>query len=239
MPAMSPFMTTGTITRWKKKEGEAFAAGDVLLQIEYDIAMIDVEAETSGVLGKILLPDGSQNVPVEQVIALVVNDHDLTNISYQVGPIPPPYNPTPSSPSSSMVSPVRTEILSQPFLSPTAHRSPTLGEMQHGHHHHRGMATHHPRGHKLAIVPPSPRLTLSLPILDKSITSAKLHTATSATVHTPQEPEKQATQDSPVDGAAIRRMFRSNLSRGPLSAVAYSPLTASRCDIKDYFDGIL
>jgi pyruvate dehydrogenase E2 component (dihydrolipoamide acetyltransferase) len=71
MPAMSPLMTEGTITRWKKKEGEAFAAGDVLLQIvrccafwrictnaasqESDIAMIDVEAHTPGILGKILV----------------------------------------------------------------------------------------------------------------------------------------------------------------------------------------
>ncbi|KAG5649585.1 hypothetical protein H0H81_002999, partial [Sphagnurus paluster] len=54
MPAMSPFMTAGTITRWKKKEGEAFAPGDVLLQIESGIAMVDVEAESAGILGKIL-----------------------------------------------------------------------------------------------------------------------------------------------------------------------------------------
>ncbi|KAG6845216.1 hypothetical protein H0H87_012543 [Tephrocybe sp. NHM501043] len=239
MPAMSPFMTTGTITRWNKKEGEAFAAGDVLLQIESDIAVIDVEAETSGVLGKILLPDGSQNVPVEQVIALVTNERDLSNLSYQVGPTPPPYNPIPSPPSRAMPSPVRTEVFNQPFLSPT-HRSPTLAEMHHGHHHHRGMATHHARGQKLTIVPPSPRLTVSLPILDRSTASAKLHTAASASpiaqIH--QESEKTSEiQDSPVDGAAIRRMFRSNLSRAPLSAVSYSsPLTA---DTKDYFDGIL
>ncbi|KAG6918016.1 hypothetical protein DXG01_016868 [Tephrocybe rancida] len=261
MPAMSPFMTTGTITRWNKKEGEAFAAGDVLLQIESDIATIDVEAESSGVLGKILvsgdifapvlfshhevssqLPDGSQNIPVEQVIALVVNDRGLTNIPYQAGPIASPYNPIPSSPSRSMISPTRTESFNfnQPFLSPI-HRSPTLAEMQHGHHHHRGMAMRHARGQKLTIVPPSPRLTVSLPIIDRSAPPAQLHTApVASSVQTPQDPEPRATQDTPVDGAAIRRMFRSNLSRAPLSAASYrSPLTSSRYETKDYFDGIL
>lgn len=81
MPAMSPLMTEGTITRWKIKEGDAFAPGDVLLQIvhlfttcfriqllklllplqESDIAMIDVEAHSPGILGKILV--GFQPLP--------------------------------------------------------------------------------------------------------------------------------------------------------------------------------
>ena len=75
MPAMSPLMTEGTITRWKIKEGDAFAPGDVLLQIvtsftthfgpvklkllvhlqESEIATIDVEAHNPGILGKILV----------------------------------------------------------------------------------------------------------------------------------------------------------------------------------------
>ncbi|KAJ6500639.1 hypothetical protein C8R45DRAFT_1210380 [Mycena sanguinolenta] len=71
MPALSPFMTQGTISRWLKKEGEKFQAGDMLLQIESEYHTIYVEAENSGILGKILSPDGSTNVPVEQVIALV------------------------------------------------------------------------------------------------------------------------------------------------------------------------
>ncbi|KAF5386955.1 hypothetical protein D9615_001941 [Tricholomella constricta] len=225
MPAMSPFMTAGTITRWKKKEGEAFAPGDVLLQIESDIAMIDVEAESAGILGKILLPDGTKNVPVEQVIALVVNnDHQLSNLSSQV-PTPPPYNPIPSPPSRSIASPVRTETFNQPFFPP-AHRSPTLAEMHPGHQHHRGMAMRHACAPKLTIVPPSPRMTVSLPI--KSISSAQMHT-------TSTEPERQMdAQDTSVDGAAIRRLIRSNLSRTPSSASS-----TGRCDATDYFDGIL
>ena len=72
MPAMSPLMNECSIAKWKKKEGEVFAPGDVLLQIvcaqydvipwpiyywikESDIAMIDVEAHSPGILGKIIV----------------------------------------------------------------------------------------------------------------------------------------------------------------------------------------
>lgn len=102
MPAMSPLMNEGTITRWKKREGEAFAPGDVLLQIESDIAMIDVEAHSPGILGKIILPDGTTNVPIEQVIALVARDEQelatLQSMKLDL-PTPPPLNPVPSPPS--------------------------------------------------------------------------------------------------------------------------------------------
>lgn len=55
MPAMSPTMTEGGIADWKKAEGEAFAAGDVLLEIETDKATIDVEAQDDGILAKIVV----------------------------------------------------------------------------------------------------------------------------------------------------------------------------------------
>jgi pyruvate dehydrogenase E2 component (dihydrolipoamide acetyltransferase) len=58
------------------KEGEHFQPGDVLLEIESDIATLDVEACSPGILGKILMPDGSSQVPIEQVIALVARDMD-------------------------------------------------------------------------------------------------------------------------------------------------------------------
>ncbi|KAI0687177.1 hypothetical protein BC835DRAFT_1377338 [Cytidiella melzeri] len=76
MPAMSPTMTEGGIASWKKKEGEAFSAGDVLLEIETDKATIDVEAQDDGVLGKILAPDGAKNIQVGKLIALLAEDGD-------------------------------------------------------------------------------------------------------------------------------------------------------------------
>ncbi|KAH9486809.1 Dihydrolipoyllysine-residue acetyltransferase component of pyruvate dehydrogenase complex, mitochondrial [Psilocybe cubensis] len=71
MPAMSPTMTEGGIAAWKKKEGEAFSAGDVLLEIETDKATIDVEAQDDGVLAKIIATDGSKGVAVGSVIGVI------------------------------------------------------------------------------------------------------------------------------------------------------------------------
>ncbi|PPR00655.1 hypothetical protein CVT24_000878 [Panaeolus cyanescens] len=76
MPAMSPTMTEGGIASWKKKEGEAFSAGDVLLEIETDKATIDVEAQDDGILAKIIANDGSKGVPVGSVIAIIGEEGD-------------------------------------------------------------------------------------------------------------------------------------------------------------------
>ncbi|KZV99175.1 single hybrid motif-containing protein [Exidia glandulosa HHB12029] len=76
MPAMSPTMTEGGIASWKKKEGDSFAAGDVLLEIETDKATIDVEAQDDGVLAKIIVPDGAKGVQVGQLIAVFAEEGD-------------------------------------------------------------------------------------------------------------------------------------------------------------------
>ncbi|KAG7099327.1 hypothetical protein E1B28_001185 [Marasmius oreades] len=76
MPAMSPTMTEGGIASWKKKEGESFSAGDVLLEIETDKATIDVEAQDDGIMAKIIVPDGTKNVKIGQTIAIVGEEGD-------------------------------------------------------------------------------------------------------------------------------------------------------------------
>jgi pyruvate/2-oxoglutarate dehydrogenase complex dihydrolipoamide acyltransferase (E2) component len=78
---MSPTMTEGGISSWKKREGESFSAGDVLLEIETDKATIDVEAPEDGVLGKIVVQDGAKNVSVGRVIALLAEEgDDISNL---------------------------------------------------------------------------------------------------------------------------------------------------------------
>ena len=72
MPALSPTMTEGTLARWLKAEGDAIRAGDVIAEIETDKATMEVEAVDEGVLGKILVPDGTQNVKVNEPIAVLV-----------------------------------------------------------------------------------------------------------------------------------------------------------------------
>ena len=72
MPALSPTMTEGTLARWLKKEGDQIKAGDVIAEIETDKATMEVEAVDEGVLGKILVADGTENVKVNAPIAVLV-----------------------------------------------------------------------------------------------------------------------------------------------------------------------
>ncbi len=69
MPALSPTMTEGTLSRWLKKEGDAIRSGDVIAEIETDKATMEVEANDDGILGKILVGDGTQGVKVNAPIA--------------------------------------------------------------------------------------------------------------------------------------------------------------------------
>ena len=74
MPALSPTMTEGNLAKWLKHEGDAVAAGDALAEIETDKATMEVEAVDEGILGKILVPDGSEGVQVNQPIALLLEE---------------------------------------------------------------------------------------------------------------------------------------------------------------------
>ncbi|KAH9985412.1 dihydrolipoamide acetyltransferase [Russula compacta] len=105
MPAMSPTMTEGGISAWKKAEGESFSSGDVLLEIETDKAVIDVEAQEDGVLAKIVAQDGSKNVAVGSTIAVLAEEGDdlsgaaemAANAAKDV-PSPPKEEKTPEAP---------------------------------------------------------------------------------------------------------------------------------------------
>lgn len=74
MPALSPTMTDGTLANWLKNEGDKVEAGDVIAEIETDKATMEVEAVDEGVIGKILVQAGTQNVPVNDVIAVLLED---------------------------------------------------------------------------------------------------------------------------------------------------------------------
>ena len=74
MPALSPTMTEGNLARWVKKEGDEVHSGDVLAEIETDKATMEVEAVDDGRVGKILVPEGTQGVKVNQPIALLLGE---------------------------------------------------------------------------------------------------------------------------------------------------------------------
>ena len=74
MPALSPTMTEGTLARWVKKEGDTVKAGQVIAEIETDKATMEVEAVDEGVLGKILIAEGTENVAVNTPIAVLLEE---------------------------------------------------------------------------------------------------------------------------------------------------------------------
>jgi pyruvate dehydrogenase E2 component (dihydrolipoamide acetyltransferase) len=74
MPALSPTMTEGNLARWLKAEGDSVAAGDVIAEIETDKATMEVEAVDEGVLGRILVPEGAEEVAVNTPIAVLLEE---------------------------------------------------------------------------------------------------------------------------------------------------------------------
>ena len=76
MPALSPTMEAGTLASWNVKEGDSFIAGDSLAKIDTDKASMDFEAQDDGVVARLLIPDGSEDVSVNAPIMVVVESVD-------------------------------------------------------------------------------------------------------------------------------------------------------------------
>ena len=74
MPALSPTMTEGNLARWLKSEGDSISPGDVIAEIETDKATMEVEAVDEGTLGKILVAEGAEDVPVNTPIAVILSE---------------------------------------------------------------------------------------------------------------------------------------------------------------------
>jgi pyruvate dehydrogenase E2 component (dihydrolipoamide acetyltransferase) len=74
MPALSPTMEDGTLAKWHVKEGDSVRSGDLIAEIETDKATMEVEAVDEGRIGKLLVAEGTQHVPVNQPIALLLTD---------------------------------------------------------------------------------------------------------------------------------------------------------------------
>ncbi len=95
MPALSPTMTEGTLAKWMVKEGDSVESGDVIAEIETDKATMEVEAVDEGVVGKIIVVDGSENIAVNSVIAVLLEDGedisaiDNISLSVDVAPVVP------------------------------------------------------------------------------------------------------------------------------------------------------
>lgn len=102
MPALSPTMVEGTVSAWKKQEGDAVNTGDVLADIETDKATMEMETMEDGFLAKILAPAGTANVAVGTPVAiLVTSEEDIAAFKdYQPEGVEAKSSPTPSNASS-------------------------------------------------------------------------------------------------------------------------------------------
>ncbi|ATO57514.1 pyruvate dehydrogenase complex E1 component subunit beta [Bartonella sp. 1-1C] len=82
MPALSPTMEEGKLSKWLKKEGDKVSPGDVMAEIETDKATMEVEAIDEGIVGRIFVPEGTENVKVNTVIAVLLEEGEsIENIS--------------------------------------------------------------------------------------------------------------------------------------------------------------
>ncbi|MFH3478836.1 pyruvate dehydrogenase complex E1 component subunit beta [Xanthobacter variabilis] len=88
MPALSPTMEKGNLTKWVKKEGDTVKSGDVLAEIETDKATMEVEAVDEGVLAKILVPEGTQDVAVNTPIAIIAAEGEDVSAAPAAAPTP-------------------------------------------------------------------------------------------------------------------------------------------------------
>jgi len=91
MPALSPTMEDGTLAKWLVKEGDTVSAGDILAEIETDKATMEFEAVDEGVMGRILVPEGTANVAVNTAIAVLLREGEA--LPETTGPAPVPAAP--------------------------------------------------------------------------------------------------------------------------------------------------
>ncbi|MFB9952699.1 pyruvate dehydrogenase complex E1 component subunit beta [Rhizobium puerariae] len=90
MPALSPTMEEGTLSKWLKKEGDKVTSGDVIAEIETDKATMEVEAVDEGVIGKLLVPAGTENVKVNTRIAVLLADGESADAVSEAKPAEAP-----------------------------------------------------------------------------------------------------------------------------------------------------
>jgi pyruvate dehydrogenase E2 component (dihydrolipoamide acetyltransferase) len=102
MPALSPTMEKGNLAKWLKKEGDKVKSGDVIAEIETDKATMEVEAVDEGTIAKILVPEGTQDVPVNDIIAVLAGDgEDVKSAGASAGAAKPATEAAPPKPAAS------------------------------------------------------------------------------------------------------------------------------------------
>ena len=120
MPALSPTMEEGTLTKWLVKEGDTIVSGDILAEIETDKATMEVESIDEGVVGKILVSEGSENVKVGTVILQLLEDgesaSDLGAPAAAPAPAPAAPEPAPAAAPAPSAAPAAKTVPNDPSI---------------------------------------------------------------------------------------------------------------------------
>jgi pyruvate dehydrogenase E1 component beta subunit len=90
MPALSPTMEEGTLAKWLVKEGDTVSSGDIIAEIETDKATMEFEAVDEGIMGKILVAEGTEGVKVNSPIAIIVEEGEDADAAVSSAPAPAP-----------------------------------------------------------------------------------------------------------------------------------------------------
>ncbi|MCH8863551.1 MAG: biotin/lipoyl-binding protein, partial [Proteobacteria bacterium] len=93
MPALSPTMETGNLTRWLVKEGDSVSSGDFLAEIETDKATMEIESIDEGIVGRILVAEGAEDVPVGTLIMVLLEEGESASDIDESAAAPAPAAP--------------------------------------------------------------------------------------------------------------------------------------------------
>ena len=124
MPALSPTMEKGNLAKWLKKEGDKVKSGDVIAEIETDKATMEVEAVDEGTIAKIVVPEGTQDVPVNDVIAVLAGDGEDVKAAGSAAAAPKPATPPPAAAQPAPASPSAPPPAAAPAPAMTAAPAP-------------------------------------------------------------------------------------------------------------------
>jgi pyruvate dehydrogenase E2 component (dihydrolipoamide acetyltransferase) len=131
MPALSPTMEKGNLAKWLKKEGDKVKSGDVIAEIETDKATMELEAVDEGTLAKILVAEGSQDIAVNSVIAVLVGEgEDLKSAAVSAGQTAPPQQPAKAAAQARQ--PIAPPHAESPAPKPVQPARSTAGSNEHG-----------------------------------------------------------------------------------------------------------
>jgi len=127
MPALSPTMEEGTLARWLVKEGDSISSGDLLAEIETDKATMEFESIDEGTVTQILVPAGTENVKVGQIIAIITGegeDASIAPVAKAARAAAPAAAPAPLTPTAAVPTPSRPEPVEAPASGSRIKASP-------------------------------------------------------------------------------------------------------------------